>query len=121
MADDPTLETLLLLDGERFFLGGAGEFIVEFSARRVPPTTERPHGVDYSLVLIGPDGERLVGYDNAHRVRAGRGPGAKRPAAHDHRHRGSRVRPYDYDDAGKLLEDFWSDVEAVLEEKGVTP
>lgn len=32
---------------------------------------ERPHGLSYSLVLRAPDGERLVGYDNAHPVRDG--------------------------------------------------
>jgi YD repeat-containing protein len=119
MAEDPTLETLLLLDGERFYLDEAGEYVVELSARRVGASPGKPHGVDYSLVLIGPGGERLVGYDNAHAVRSRRGPGGRRSAAQDHRHSGSRVRPYAYDDAGRLLEDFWADVEAVLKRKGV--
>jgi len=35
---------------------------------RVPSSREKPHGIDYSLTLHGPDGERLVGFDNAHPV-----------------------------------------------------
>ena len=39
---------------------------VEFRVKQVPPTEAKPHGIDYSLCLIGPDGGRLVCYDNAH-------------------------------------------------------
>jgi hypothetical protein len=35
---------------------------------RVPASAEKPHGLDYSLTLHGPDGEWLVGFDNAHPV-----------------------------------------------------
>lgn len=89
---------------------------MRFVATRVPVTAERPHGFDYSLTLHGPDGERLVGFDNAHP--AGR---QKRGAPQDHRHRLRTVRPYDYRDAATLLADFWSAVDAVLGERGVIP
>jgi len=39
-----------------------------------------PHGLDYSLTLHGPDGERLVGFDNA-RPAARRKRGERRVAA----------------------------------------
>jgi hypothetical protein len=65
---------------------------------------------------MGPDGERLVGFDNAHPI--GR---RRRPEAHDHRHRPRTIRPYDYRDAATLLADFWSTVDAVLRERGVIP
>jgi hypothetical protein len=61
---------------------------------------------------------RLVGFDNAHRVRASRGPGGKRTQL-DHRHRLGTTRPYRYVDAGQLLVDFWRDVDAMLDELGV--
>src|SRR5580700_644031 len=77
---------------------------------------ERPHGLDYSLTLHGPDGERLVGFDNAHPV--GR---RKRGEPHDHRHRLRSIRPYEYRDAATLLADFWETVDAVLRERGVIP
>jgi len=38
-----------------------------------------PHGLKYSLTLHGPDGSRLIGFDNAHPVRESRGPGGKKP------------------------------------------
>ena len=31
-------------------------------------SSEKPHGLDYSLALHGPDGERVVGFDNAHPI-----------------------------------------------------
>lgn len=80
--------------------------------KRVEPSSERPHGLRYSLTLHAADGERLVGYDNAHGV-DGMTP------AHDHRHRLRTIRPYDYKDAASLLADFWKTVEAVLAERGV--
>ena len=86
---------------------------------RVEPTKEKPHGVDYSLTLHGPDGERLVGFDNAHPVRRGAGPGARPGGPYDHKHRLRTVRPYEYQDAATLLGDFWDEVYAVLKERGV--
>jgi len=80
----------------------------------VPATSEKPHGPDYTLTLHGPDGARLVGYDNVHAV-AGQGPGA----AKDHKHRLRTVRRYDYMDTATLLAAFWNDVESVMREKGV--
>ncbi len=35
---------------------------------RVPVSPEKPHGLDYALMLHGPDGERLVGFGNAYPV-----------------------------------------------------
>jgi hypothetical protein len=42
--------------------------VLRFVVTRVPVSPEKPHGIDYSLTLHGPDGERLVGFDNAHPV-----------------------------------------------------
>jgi hypothetical protein len=75
-----------------------------------------PAGIDYSLTLHGPEGERLVGFDNAHPV--GR---QKRGEPQDHRHRLRSIRPYEYQDAATLLADFWETVDAVLRERGVIP
>jgi hypothetical protein len=93
-------------------------YSVKFEVRRVPATPERPHGIDYALTLHAPDGTRIVGFDNAHAVRASRGPAGGRKQL-DHRHRLGTTRPYRYSDAGKLLDDFWRDVYAVLDELGV--
>lgn len=111
---DPSLDALLEFDGQVLVVDPAGGHWVKFAVRAIPASSEKPHGLDYSLTLHGPDGERLVGFDNAHPV--GRG---KRGEAQDHRHRLRTVRPYDYQDAGTLLADFWKAVDAVLKERGV--
>jgi hypothetical protein len=113
---DPGLDTLLDLDGTVLVVDPDGRHWVKFVVTRVPVTPEKPHGLDYSLTLHGPSGERLVGFDNAHPV--GR---QRRGEPQDHRHRLRTVRPYDYRDAGTLLADFWGEVDAVLKERGVLP
>jgi hypothetical protein len=116
---DPAADVLLDLDGQVFVVDSKGEYVVRFSVRRVDRTPERPHGLKYSLTLHGPDGSRLVGFDNAHTVRKSHGPGGKSPTAYDHKHKTDAIRPYRFRDAGTLLEDFWAEVDRVLKEKGV--
>lgn len=115
MRRDLSLDTLLALDGQVLVVDEAG-YWVRFVVHQVPATTDKPHGLDYALTLHGPDGNRLVGFDNAHQVE-GRRDGA--PQAKDHKHRLRVVKPYDYIDAGALLAAFWKEVDSVLQEKGV--
>jgi hypothetical protein len=119
MHRDPSLDALLALDGVTIVIDDQAGYWVKFVVREVPVTASRPHGLDYSLTLHGPDNERLVGFDNAHSVRIGRGPGAERSKARDHRHRLKSVSPYEYRDAATLLADFWAQVDALLREKGI--
>ena len=56
---------------------------VKFVVVRTEVTPQRPHGLRCSLTLHAPDGERLVGFDNAHPVRERRGPGTRRGRAID--------------------------------------
>lgn len=116
---DPRLDTLLDLDGEAFVIDPSGQYWVYFRVRRTLPTPDKAHGLEYSITLHGPDGKRLVGFDNAHPVRKTAGPGGRSTAQRDHRHRRGVTRPYRYKDAATLLADFWSEVEAVLKERGV--
>src|SRR5689334_19332304 len=120
MKRDPSLDALLYLDGQVLVVDPDSNHWVRFVVRRVPATEAKPHGLDYALTLHGPNGERLVGFDNAHAVRKTVGPAGRRRAAQDHRHRLKTVRPYEYRDAATLLADFWADVDAVLRERGVT-
>ena len=113
---DKSLDTLLELDGQVLVVDPKGGHWVRFVVTRVPISSEKPHGLDYSLTLHGPNGERLVGFDNAHPV--GR---QKRGRPQDHRHRLRTSKPYRYHDAGTLLVDFWTEVDAVLRERGVIP
>ncbi len=114
---DLGLDTLLDIYGQTPFIDEIGHW-VKFVVLRTEVTAERPHGPSYSLTLHAPDGTRLVGFDNAHPVRGRRGPGTRRRAESDHRHRMRAIRPYEYKDASTLLEDFWKEVHAVLKERG---
>jgi hypothetical protein len=113
---DPALDTLLDLDGITLVVDPEGGHWVRFVVTRVPATAEKPHGLDYSLTLHGRNGERLAGFDNAHP--AGK---RKRGDPQDHRHRIRTVKAYEYRDAATLLADFWTEVDAVLKERGVRP
>jgi hypothetical protein len=118
MERDPSLDALLELDGQVLVIDPETRHWVRFAVRRVPASKAKPHGLDYSLTLHGPDGERLMGFDNAHPVRSRSGPGGKPASTFDHKHRLKASRPYEYKDAATLLADFWTAVDAVLREKG---
>jgi len=118
-AHDQGADALLDLDGQVFVVDPKGEYWVQFVIRRVEPSPERPHGLNYSLTLHGPGGVRLAGFDNAHSIRKSRGPGGGPRGPYDHRHRMETVRPYRFKDAGTLIEDFWAEVDRFLKEKGV--
>ena len=113
---DSSLDVLLDLDGQVLVLDPERGHWVRVVVTRVSVSPEKPHGLDYSLTLHGPDGERLVGFDNAHPVARQRLGGPQ-----DHRHRMRTIKAYEYRDAATLLGDFWKTVDAVLREKGVIP
>lgn len=118
---DPSLDALLDLDGQVLVVDPETRHRVRFVVRLVTVSELKPHGLDYSLTLHGPDGERLVGFD---KCASGQKPiwtrGDERgAAAYDHKHRLKTVRLYEYHDAATLLADFWKTVDAVLREKGV--
>ena len=114
MRRDPSLDSLLDLDGQVLVIDEAG-YWVKFVVRQVPATADKPHGLDYTLTLHGPNGGRLVGFDNAHQVAGQR---SSAPGAKDHRHRLRTVGPYEYTNAGALVVAFWKEVESVMREKG---
>ncbi len=66
------------------------------------PTDERPHGLKYRLNYCTADGATLIRYDNE------RGKG-------DHKHTGDKQEPYTFKDIDTLLDDFWRDVDEILE------
>jgi hypothetical protein len=113
---DPSLDVLLELDGQVLVVDPEGGHWVRFVVTQVPVSGEKPHGLNYSLTLHGPDGEWLVGFENAHPVAH-----QKRGEAQDHRHRLRVIKAYDYQDAATLLHDFWTMVDTVLRERGIVP
>jgi hypothetical protein len=117
---DHGIETLLDLDGWADEVRGG--FWVSVKAFRVPPDACRPQGINYSLSMHAPSGERLVGYDNAHPPKIGSGPAARskrRRRGCDHRHFRGRIAWYEFQSPVKLMKDFWRDVQTILEEEGV--
>jgi len=117
-AEDHSLDALLDLDGVTFFVDPDKSYRVKFEAKRIEPTNKRPHGLSYSITLHDPSGNRIFGYDNAHPTQAIDGPGGKKTRSQDHQHRGDTIRPYRFTDAASLLEDFWKNVDKILESKG---
>ncbi len=119
--DDSQIHTLAFLldfDGRVHWYGQG--YFVKFEIKRIEPTKERPHGLRYSFTLHAPEGERLMGFDNAHTV-APASRYAKRQVEADHWHRDEtdRGRPYAFTDAATLIGDFFREVERILTERGV--
>ena len=71
--------------------------MVEMKIWQVPETSNKPHGLKYSLVYIR-KGERIVGYDNAE-------------SKGDHKHYQGKEFPYKFKDIETLVEDFYKDIE----------
>lgn len=84
----------LIYQAKQLLVSGA---IVQVRIWRLPgASTERPHGLKYSL-FYGRAGERIVGYDNE----AGKG---------DHRHYRDGEEPYVFSTLERLIADFEADV-----------
>lgn len=111
---DQGLDALLDLNGIVMVVDSLGGHWVKFVAHRVPYSLEKPHGLDYSITLHTKNGERLVGFDNAHSV------GKKtKIKTNDHKHFLTKIGKYDYSDAETLLVDFWNEVDKILKIRGV--
>jgi len=113
--DEHTLEFLLAFDGRVHWY--AQGYWVKFEIKRVQPTPERPHGLRYSFTLHDPQGTRLIGYDNAHRIQTRKGRTVE--ADHWHRTQSDPGSAYSFKDAATLVGDFLDEVERVLTERGV--
>jgi hypothetical protein len=79
-------DSLLALNGDRYFIDDKGDFEVIFKVMSVAVTPERPHGLKYTL-------------------------GKKLSKQYDHKHIGNKVFPYTFEDALSLVADFWEEVD----------
>lgn len=113
------LEFLLAFDGRKHHYPDG--YFVKFEIKRVDPTPARPHGLRYSFTLHGPDGKRLIGFDNAHTVSPVGARYRQKSVTADHWHRSAddEGRPYQFASAEKLVDDFFDEVERVLTERGI--
>lgn len=111
---DSGLETLLQLDGEIFPMDNG--FWVKFKIYITHKNIHIPHGIRYSLTLHDKFNTRVIGYDNAHGIKP---PKKKRYSGNrqiwDHKHKETKVYPYEFESAFQLLEDFWNDVNNIIE------
>lgn len=112
------LELLLDYDGRIEHLPGG--YYLKFEIKRVEESNARPHGLSYSFTLHDPRNKRLMGFDNAHRVKP-LGRSGKKQVEYDHRHRTAddKGRPYTFVDAAQLLKDFYDDAQRTLRERGI--
>src|SRR5271154_3909310 len=118
--EEHTLEFLLAFDGRVHWLDQG--YWLKFEIKRGETTAERPHGLRYSLTLHDPEGQRLVGFDNAHAVAAVGSRFSERPVAADHWHRTEtdEGRPYPFTNADTLIRDFFREVRRVLADRGLS-
>ena len=89
--------------------------IIEIKVWQVPKSTEKPHGVKFSIAYIN-NGKRLLGYDNAQQSFAVVYIG-DRLLGYDnaegkgyHKHRAGIEKPYYFTTIWQLLDDFRKDL-----------
>lgn len=110
------LRTLLDLDGLVFWRDS--KYWVKFSAKAVTPTAQIPHGIRYSLTLHDRNNTRIIGFDNAHAIKARKGSKfTGRIVEWDHMHKFERAIPYEFRSAAQLLTDFWKSVDKITGNK----
>ena len=117
---DHALEFLLAFNGRVHWLEQG--YCIRFEIRRIEASPSRPHGLGYSFTLHDPEGVRILGFDNAHRVRPKGARHRKTPDAADHWHggEGDEGRPYKFESADKLLADFFFEVRRILAGRGIS-
>jgi hypothetical protein len=108
------LEYLLNLDGEVFPMENG--YWVKFEVKKVQISKEVPHGVKYSLTLHDKSNRRVLGYDNAHSYKPKNAKFGAKKTTYDHVHKKEDVFPYEFEDAGQLMEDFWLSVDRLTKE-----
>jgi len=118
MSRDAGLDTLLDLDGS-ILDQGDGYWIKIVVKLAGTISAERPHGISYSLTLHDPLNQRILGFDNAHSIKAtGNMKYTGRRIEFDHKHRSTKDKavPYQFIDGYQLLKDFFDEVDKVLKE-----
>lgn len=108
------LEFLLNMDGMVHFY--ENKYWYKIEAKLVEPSTERPHGVKYSLTFHDKHNRRIFGFDNAHFPES-TGRYKARFVTYDHLHKDAEDKgtPYDFISTYKLVEDFFAKIHQFME------
>jgi hypothetical protein len=94
---------------------------LKFEIKRVDTMPERPHGLRYAFTLHDSDGNRLIGFDNAHGVDPAGSRFRQARIEYDHWHRtvDDPGRPYIFVSPVQFLTDFFAEARRVLAERGI--
>lgn len=116
MNQDESIDNLLDLHDVRYVIDEKLGLWVKFEIKKIEPNKDRPHGIKYSFILHDRTNKRIMGFDNAHVIEYGGKNNVAPKKTYDHWHRdgNDEGRPYQYIDAGKLLTDFWAEVDKKL-------
>lgn len=112
---DVGLENLLALDGTEYTEENGYWYKIEASL--VIPSKERPHGIRYSLTLHDNYNQRILGFDNAHGIKAKKsGKYSGHIIKYDHVHTSIKDKgtPYEFESATQLLCDFFTEVNSII-------
>lgn len=118
MKNDKTLEHLLDLDGICYVIDDVLGLWVKFEIKEIRmPKNKFYHNIRYSLSLHDSFNTRIMGFDNAHAVEFGgkRNVAPKKTWDHWHCNEKDKGQPYFYENAAKLLKDFWREVDKKIE------
>ncbi|WP_455428098.1 DUF6516 family protein [Dryocola sp. LX212] len=112
--DDTGLDDLLNYHGAISYRTDGYWWKIE--AWLIQPTVFCPHGVRYNLTLHNPSNRRILGYDNAHSIKIPAKSNFSNRIVRDHMHLTSqdKGRPYEYTTARKLMADFFTSVDEVI-------
>ena len=117
MTDKTGIDALLDLSGQ--VIDQEGGCWVKLEAWRVDPSPAMPHGIRYALTLHNAYGTRVMGFDNAHAVwrpRQDRYSGRIMTYDHQHRHTKDKSVPYEFQDAYRLMNDCFTEVDKIIQE-----
>ncbi len=107
------LEHLMDLDGVRYVIDDHLGLWVKFDVKKIRRSLLRMHDLCYSLSFHNRHNERILGFDNTHVIEFGakNNVAPQRYNHHWHRDKHDKGRPYLYESAEKLLNDFWGEVD----------
>lgn len=119
MKRDIGLDVLLELNGTEYTEENG--YWYKIKASRTESTPERPHGIRYNLTLHDNYNKRIMGFDNAHRIKLSKklkGKYKGQIITYDHLHSTAidKGTPYTFKSAEQLLNDFFDRVNKILEE-----